>query len=95
MKNQPERRCIGCRTSFSKASLIRIVKKSDGEVIIDKNGKADGRGAYICKDMSCIEKAFKKNQLEYSFKIKINNETKLDLKESLSGLIVNTETEIN
>lgn len=95
MKNQPERRCIGCRTSFPKTSLIRIAKTVSGEVIIDKNGKADGRGAYICKDMNCLEKAFKKNQLEYSFKMKINNEIKLSLKESLSGLIVNTETEIN
>ena len=95
MDKKPERKCIGCRNSFEKSGLIRIVKTPEGKVIIDKKGKADGRGAYICKDIDCLNKAFKKNQLEYSFKIKLNEETKLNLKKSLSELIGNTETEIN
>ena len=95
MDKKPERKCIGCRTSFEKSGLIRIVKTPEGKVIIDKKGKADGRGAYICKDIGCLEKAFKKNQLEYSYKIKLNEEIKLNLKESLSELIGNTQTEIN
>ena len=95
MNKKPERKCIGCRNSFEKSGLIRIVKTPDEEVIIDKNGKADGRGAYICRDINCLNKAFKKNQLEYSFKIKIDQERKNKLIAELSELIGNTETEIN
>ena len=48
----PQRRCIGCRQSFDKKSLIRIVKDPEGKISIDFTGKKNGRGAYICKNSS-------------------------------------------
>lgn len=42
-----------------KRMLIRVVKNKEGEISIDLTGKANGRGAYICKDMTCFDKAKK------------------------------------
>ena len=55
-----------------KEGLIRVVKTKDQQVFIDETGKADGRGAYVCKNVSCFEKSFKSKGFERSFKGKIN-----------------------
>lgn len=94
MNKKPERKCIGCKNSFEKSQLIRISKTPDG-IIVDEKGKTEGRGAYICKSINCLNKAFKKNQLAYSFKTKIDEETTQRLITSLSQIINNAETEIN
>jgi predicted RNA-binding protein YlxR (DUF448 family) len=85
MMKLPVRRCIGCRESFDKKSLIRIVKEPEGTISIDLTGKKNGRGAYICKNKKCLEMAFKKKQLDYSFKEKVSAETYEKLKEELEG----------
>ena len=51
------RRCLGCFESKPKKELIRIVKNKDGEISLDKTGKKQGRGAYICNNIECLEKA--------------------------------------
>ena len=48
MKKIPQRTCLGCNEAKPKNELIRIVKQSDGKIFVDKTGKAEGRGAYIC-----------------------------------------------
>ena len=48
LKKIPMRRCLGCYESKPKKELIRVVKTSEGEICIDKTGKKNGRGAYIC-----------------------------------------------
>ncbi len=70
-KTVPQRRCIGCRESFSKKELVRIVKSPEGTISLDLTGKKNGRGAYICKKEECLEAAFKKKQLDYAFKEKV------------------------
>lgn len=84
MKKIPQRTCLGCSESKPKKELIRIVKQSDGKIFIDKTGKADGRGAYICNSVECLEKAIKSKRLERSFETKIDNE----IYESLRGVII-------
>lgn len=74
MKKIPQRTCIGCGEKKDKRDLIRIVKNKDGEISIDKTGKANGRGAYICDKVECLEKAIKSKKLEKSFEMKIENE---------------------
>ena len=71
MKTLPQRKCIGCKSSFDKKDLIRIVKSPEGTISLDKTGKKNGRGAYICKNDKCLETAFKKKQLDYAFKEKV------------------------
>lgn len=73
MTNIPKRRCLGCMQMKPKSTLIRMVKSKDGEVIIDKNQKADGRGAYICKDISCLKTCQKKSRLNMAFKTKVDD----------------------
>ena len=84
MKKEPQRTCLGCKESKNKEELIRIVKQNDGKIFIDKTGKADGRGAYICNNIECLEKAIKSKRLENNFETKIDNE----IYESLRGVII-------
>ena len=84
MKKIPQRTCLGCGEPKPKNELIRIVKQNDGNIFIDKTGKANGRGAYICNNVECLEKAIKSKRLNKNFGIEINNE----IYESLRGVIV-------
>ena len=74
MKNIPQRTCIGCRQKKDKTGLIRIVCNKEGEISVDKNEKKQGRGAYICDNKECLEKAIKSKGLERAFKRKIEEE---------------------
>ena len=84
MKNLPQRTCMGCNSKKDKKDLIRIVKNKEGIISIDKTGKANGRGAYICNNINCLEKAIKTKRLEKAFGTKISEE----IYESLRGVIV-------
>jgi len=84
LKKEPQRTCLGCKESKNKKELIRIVKQNDGKIFIDKTGKANGRGAYICNNIECLEKAIKSKRLENNFEAKIDNE----IYESLRGVII-------
>lgn len=74
MKNIPQRTCSVCRTQKNKNELLRIVKNKDNIIKVDEIGKQPGRGAYICYDMECLEKAQKSKRLEKVLEIKIENE---------------------
>lgn len=84
MKNLPQRTCMGCNSKKDKKDLIRIVKNKEGVISIDKTGKANGRGAYICNELECLEKAMKSKRLEKVFETKISEE----IYENLRGVIV-------
>lgn len=70
-KKIPVRMCTGCGEMKPKMELIRIVKNKDGEISADFIGKANGRGAYICKSKECFEKALKTKRLEKAFGMSI------------------------
>ena len=57
MKKIPMRSCVITKEKLPKKELIRVVRTPDGEVIIDVSGKANGRGAYLKKDIEVIKKA--------------------------------------
>ena len=84
MKKQPQRTCMGCNQKKDKNQLIRIVKSKDDEISIDRTGKKEGRGAYICDDINCLEKLIKSKRLEKVFEITISEE----IYESLRGVIL-------
>ena len=58
-KKVPMRMCLGCRQMLPKKDLIRIVLPQEGELSADPTGKAHGRGAYVCRNLDCLEKAAK------------------------------------
>ena len=74
MKRIPQRRCVGCSVSKNKFELIRIVRDSNGDVSVDLTGKKSGRGAYICKDETCLKKALKSRKIERDLEIKLSEE---------------------
>ena len=70
-KKIPLRKCVGCGEMKEKKSLIRVLKTPEDEILLDTTGKANGRGAYICKNADCLKKAVKNRGLERSLKVKI------------------------
>ncbi len=83
MKNLPKRTCIGCSEVKLKKDLIRIVKNKEGQIFIDKTGKANGRGAYICDNIECLEKAIKTKRLERTFETQINDDIYDELRQTI------------
>lgn len=84
MKNVPQRTCMGCNEKKDKKELIRIVKNKENEINIDRTGKLEGRGAYLCDDVRCLEKLIKSKRLEKVFDSKISDE----IYENLRGVIL-------
>ncbi len=83
MKKLPSRTCIGCNTQKLKKELIRVVKSKEGKIQIDKTGKLSGRGAYLCNNKECLEKAINSKRLERCFEMKINEEIYQGLKNTI------------
>lgn len=84
-KKRPVRQCIGCRESKEKKELIRIVKTPEGEFCIDRTGRQNGRGAYLCDSSECFAKARKTNALNRSFRINVPDEIYDELERQLKG----------
>lgn len=85
MNHHPQRTCMGCHAKRDKKDLIRIVKNKDNDSIsIDKTGKKEGRGAYLCDDIKCLEKVIKSKRLERVFDRKLSEE----IYENLRGVIL-------
>ena len=76
MKNKkvPMRKCVGCQEMKSKKEMIRVIRTSEGEFLLDATGRKNGRGAYLCPNSDCLAKAVKNKGLERSFKQAIPKE---------------------
>lgn len=83
MKNLPQRSCVICRTQKNKNELLRIVKNKDNIVKVDEKGKEAGRGAYICYNKECLEKAKKNKKLEKALNTKINEEIYIEIEKNI------------
>ena len=83
IKKTPLRQCVGCSDLKSKKEMIRVIKTPENEFLIDTRGKKNGRGAYICNSVECLEKAIKNRGLEKSFKTAISKDIYEKLKEEL------------
>jgi len=67
VKKIPQRQCVGCREMKEKRALIRVVKSPEGEISLDFGGKKPGRGAYVCPQLACLQRARKTRALERAF----------------------------
>lgn len=85
-RKQPERTCIGCGQKKEKKELIRVLRSPLGDFSIDATGRKNGRGAYICRDRQCLEKAVKNHGLERSFRMPIPDAVYDVLREELESL---------
>ncbi|MDO4284227.1 MAG: YlxR family protein [Eubacteriales bacterium] len=66
-KKIPMRQCIGCGEMKEKKSLVRIIRSPEGAISLDRTGRANGRGAYLCGDVRCLRLAEKKKALNRAF----------------------------
>ncbi|MBO5509029.1 MAG: YlxR family protein [Lachnospiraceae bacterium] len=73
-KKIPMRQCISCRQEKPKSELIRVIRTPEGNVCLDKTGKQNGRGAYLCGSMDCYNKAVKSKAIERTLKVSISEE---------------------
>lgn len=83
-KKVPLRMCVGCRQMRPKKELLRIVRTPEGEVKADRTGRAAGRGAYICKNIECLEKAKKIRALERALEHAVDGAVFERLKEEVA-----------
>lgn len=88
-KKVPMRMCLGCHRMKPKKELIRIVKSAEGDITIDLTGKKSGRGAYMCKDTECLEKAQKGKKIEKTFEAPVQQDTYKLLSSQIGKNMVN------
>ena len=73
-KKIPMRQCVACREKKEKYALARVVRTPEGEVMYDSRGKVSGRGAYVCRDLKCLEKAVRSRALARALECDIPDE---------------------
>lgn len=84
-KKVPLRRCVACREMKPKRELLRVVKSPENEIFIDKTGRMNGRGAYICNNADCFLKVRKTKALNREFKMEIPDSIYENLEGQLEG----------
>ena len=82
----PMRMCVGCREMKPKAQLLRVVKPQEGDARIDRTGKAQGRGAYVCGQIECLRKAQKSRALERALDARIEADVFAQLEAQIEAL---------
>ncbi len=85
-KKIPQRMCIGCGEMKDKRDMLRVIKTSEDEIMIDATGKKNGRGAYVCFSQECLDKAVKNKGLERSLKKSIPADVYDSLRKELEAI---------
>ncbi len=80
-----QRMCVVCREMKDKKDLLRIVKSKEGEISIDKTGKKNGRGAYICYNDECLTKLKKQKTFNKVFKMIVDESVYGQIEEAILG----------
>lgn len=83
VRKKPIRKCVACREHKDKKELLRLVKMQDGDVLLDFTHRANGRGAYVCKDEVCLEKAIKQDAFSRALKCKVGDSAIRQLREAI------------
>ena len=86
MKKIPLRRCVVTKEQLPKAELLRVVKNKENEVFVDLTGKANGRGAYIKKDVNVLKTAKDKKILERALETQINAEVYEEIEKVITNI---------
>lgn len=82
----PLRQCVGCGEMKTKKEMIRVLKTNEDEIVIDATGKKNGRGAYICPSLECLELSIKNKGLERSLRVTIPKDIYAYLKKEMKEL---------
>ncbi len=84
-KHVPLRTCVVCRTKADKRELIRIVHAPSGELVVDDTGKRSGRGAYLCSNPDCRQRAFSGSRLSRALRAEVTAEDRGRLATSVAS----------
>ena len=77
------RSCVVTREQLEKKDLLRIVKDKEGKVSVDQTGKANGRGAYIKKDLEVLELARKTKALDRALQTEVPEEVYTQMEKAI------------
>ena len=80
-KKIPMRSCVVTHEKLPKQELVRVVRTPEGNVIVDVTGKANGRGAYLKKDLSVFEKAYNSKVLNKILEVEVPDSVFDELRE--------------
>lgn len=78
------RRCVACRRERAPREMLRVVRRPDGQVALDEQGKTSGRGAYVCPDPQCVALCLKRRLLEKSLKCSVPAEVQAKLRAAVN-----------
>lgn len=84
-KKIPMRKCVATNELCPKNDLLRVVKTTEGSIIVDTTGKVNGHGAYIKKSLEALEIAKKKNSLGKALEISIPESVYEDILRIING----------
>lgn len=93
-KKLPQRMCVTCRTMRPKRELIRLVASHEGDISLDPTGKKPGRGAYVCRNRTCLEQAIRGRKLDKGLKTRVDEKIIAMLSAQLETLPAADEDEI-
>jgi predicted RNA-binding protein YlxR (DUF448 family) len=85
VKRQPERTCIGCRSTAEKGALARFVRGPDGRIAFDPSGRAPGRGAYLHRSRACLRQALRRGAIARALRAPLGEAEAARLIEELEG----------
>ncbi len=86
-KHIPQRTCVVCRETNAKRTLTRIVRTTDDGIQTDPSGKKNGRGAYLCNQLSCWQNAVESNVLEKALRTTLTPDDRQRLREAMARVI--------
>lgn len=64
---------MACNAKKDKNELLRVVRDQEGNIHFDPKGKLQGRGAYICRDMNCLNKVMKSKRIDRTLEVQISD----------------------
>ena len=82
----PMRKCIGCGEMKNKRDMMRILRTTEGAIVLDTTGKKNGRGAYLCANADCFQKAVKSKGLERALKTAVPEDVYDGLKKEIEKI---------
>lgn len=80
------RRCVACNEYHNGREMLRVIKNSEGIISYDKAGNQNGRGAYVCMNANCLEKAIKTGAFNKSLHAEVPRSVIADLMEDLKTI---------
>jgi predicted RNA-binding protein YlxR (DUF448 family) len=86
-KHIPQRTCAVCRETNAKRTLTRLVRTPAEGVQLDPSGKQNGRGAYLCNQLSCWQNAVESNVLEKALRTTLTPDDRQRLREAMAQIV--------